>query len=184
MIAALLSPRVLIGLAIVAGVGVAYVKGRSDGAAPVVAKLERERAGWQTERARAAELALDWEQTARAAEAKARQTENTWHAAARAIDQDGANHAETLRAAAGRADAAVVGLRSQLGAFVAESARSAEAGASAADAQQRAAAAEAARVLAELLARCHERGAARARYADEAAAAGERCERWGDAIAR
>jgi hypothetical protein len=184
VIAALLSPRVLIGLAIVAGVGVAYIKGRSDGAAPVVAKLERERTAWQTERARAAELALDWEQTARAAEAKARQTETTWHAAARAIDQDGATHAETLRAAAGRADAAVVGLRAQLGAVVADAASAAEAGASAANANQRKAAAEATRVLADLLGRCHERGAARAIYADAAAAAGERCERWAEAVSR
>lgn len=178
----LLSPRVLFGLAAVMVAGALYIKGRSDGAAPVEAKLERERAGWARERQNAAQIAADWERQARAAQEREHQKERTWLAAARAIDQDGAQHAETLRAAAGRADAAVVGLRAQLGAVVAEAARAADASASAAAARERQAAAEAARVLADLLGRCHERSSARARFADAAAGAGARCERFVDAL--
>lgn len=178
----LLDPKVLIALAVVAAVGVVYVKGRSDGAAPAMAKLERERGAWASERAKAAEAAADWQQLARAAEQQARNTERTWLEAARSIDRDGIQTAEKLRAAVARADAAGVGLSAQLGAVVADAARAAEAGASAADARQRQAAAEASRVLAELLGRCDGRIRTVARYADQAAAAGTACERWAQAL--
>lgn len=167
-----------------AGAGiVAGAVGFRFGSLGPTATLERERAAWAQERAAAAVLRAEWEGKARKAEGQAREIEHRWLTVARAIDTDGAKHAETLRVAAGRADAAVVGLRAQLGAVVAEAARSAEAGASAADARQRAAAAEAARVLAELLAGARAGDRARSGYADAAAAAGERCERWADEVA-
>jgi hypothetical protein len=146
------------------------------------ADLNAEKAERSDEKAKAATVTAEWQGIARKAEQKARDTENTWLSVARAIDQDGATHAEKLRTAVGRADAAVVGLRAQLGAVVADSARAAEAGASAADAAIRQAAAETARVSAGLLDACHTAGIARAGYAVAAGAAGERCERWATTI--
>lgn len=147
------------------------------------AQIERERAGWAEERAQAAVRYADAAASAIKAEQRERDKEKLWSDVARSIDNDGNAQAEKLRATAGRADAAVVGLRAQLGAVVADAARAAEAGASAADARQRQAAAEATGVLAELLGQCHDSSRARALYADRAATAGARCERWGDAIA-
>lgn len=166
----------------IAAASVAGFAGYQIGAGIVQAKLDRERAAWAEIRVTAAEAAADWERKARAADEQARNTEHTWLAAARAIDQDGAQHAEKLRADSDRAGAAVVGLRAQLGAVVAESTRVAEASASAADARERQAAGEATRMFADLLGSCHERSAARARYADAAGGAGARCQRWGESL--
>jgi hypothetical protein len=166
-----------------AAAALAGFSGYQVGSSIVQHRLDRERAAWAHERAAAATLAADWERKARAADARERDRERMWTDVARSIDRDGQAQAEKLRADAGRAGVAVVGLRAQLGAVVADAARAADAGADTADARQREATVAATGVLAELLERCHVRSVARAVFADAAASAGERCERWGDAIA-
>jgi hypothetical protein len=165
-----------------AGAGIAGFLGYQVGSGIVQGRLDRERAAWAEIRVSAAQAAADWERKAREADARERDLERMRTDIARAIDHDATKQAEKLRADAGRAGAAVLGLRAQLGAVVADAARAAEAGARAADAGQREATAAATGMLAELLERCHVRSVARAVFADAAAAAGERCERWADAL--
>jgi hypothetical protein len=171
----------LVGAAALAAIGAAggYKAGRYVGALDL-AHEQRDR---EAEKAAAATISGEWQRKARAADARERELERMLTDIARSIDRDGFQTAEKLRAAVGRADAAAVGLSAQLGAVVADATRAAEASASAADARERQAAAEAARVLADVLRRCSARVSAVAGYADSAAAAGERCERWGDAVA-
>jgi NADH dehydrogenase/NADH:ubiquinone oxidoreductase subunit G len=142
------------------------------------AKLARKEQAWAEERAQAATLTAEWQGKARQAIEERARTERTWLEAARSIDRDGIQQADKLRTAVARADAANVGLSAQLGAVVADAARAAEASASAADARERQIAAETARMLSELLGRCHGRSTAVARFADAAADAGSACERW------
>jgi hypothetical protein len=154
------------------------------GSGSVTITLERERAAWAEERAKAAVATAEWQGKANKAEAAYRNQERTWLDVARSIDSDGLQTAEKLRASSGRADAAIVGLRSQLGAVVADAARASQTCSGATDARERQAAAETTRVFADLLGSCHERGRARALYADQAAAAGASCERWAGALER
>lgn len=189
----------LLGLApwwvwlLAAGALMAFGAASGFGAATFVASVrvakierdhERERAGWEREKAKAAEIALDWEQQARAADEKARNTERTWLEAARSIDRDGQAQADKLRAAVARADAANVGLHAQLGAIVAEAARNAEASADSADARVSQATATAAVVYSKLLRIAYERGAERAAFADAARQAGLACQRWASELSR
>ncbi len=182
----LLDPRVLIGLAI--SIAVAFAagwlrhSGFKAGAASVQSVLDRERRERADEKVVAAQIAADWEAKARAADARERDRERMWNDVARSIDRDGTQNADKLRAAVARASAAGLGLSAELDAARADAARASEAGASAADARQRAATAETARVFTELLGRCHERGRARASFAEQAAAAGSACERWAEAL--
>jgi hypothetical protein len=141
-----------------------------------------ERLAWQTERATAATTTAAWQVKARAADAKAHNTERLWLGVARSIDHDGNKTADRLRTVVARGDAVHAGLSGELAATVAGAARAASDSQGAADAQCRAAAAETTRVHAELLGECYATGRARNLYADQAAAAGTACERWADAL--
>lgn len=169
----LLNPRVLVALAIVAAIGAVYVKGRSDGAAPAEAKLERERAGWAQERVKAAELSRQASEAARA-------TEAAWAASAARIQAEGEQRHAQLTADADRARRAAGSLRDALDIATHALRRgTAEAPATAAEC---AAAHDAARVRADVLGSAIERAGILAAAADAAHAAGAACERSYDAL--
>lgn len=183
---ALASPRLLFGIAVVAALLGAYVKGRFDGAAPAVAKLERERAAWANERTKAAELqakalASEIEQFNALAE--------RMKAQAASFAQERENGKQQVAAAAAAlaaADRSADRLRDALATNrLATDAALAAAGATG----QCAPAAEGARVLAELLGRFDAAagrlaGFAQASSADADAQAGaaRECAAWADAV--
>lgn len=140
--------------------------------------LRDQQVKWGNERAQAANETIEWQTKARAAESRERDKERMWNDIARSIDADGTKTADKLRTAVIRSDAVGVGLHSQLASIVAESARVAEASASAADARERQAAAQTTRMLANVYGECERTNRARNLFADQASDAGQACQRW------
>lgn len=149
----------------------------------VTRKLDDERAKWAIQVEKAAAATQVWQAKAKAQDDAMRAKEKQITDVARALDADKGKQDEKRRRDSAAADAVVDGLLRAIDATSADAARSAAAAASSAAADVSKATAAAALVSARLLGECHRSSIERARFADEAAAAGERCERWADSIA-